>query len=635
MEVKSMMTNSSGYKSSDQDLLDAHVARHKGEHYWRRFDNSSVPDITVLKTYHDNMLPPSKNAKEMMLRLGFLDDTGVKAHDAQYPYKSQANKRYGNWNGYLFNRTKMIRKGLANNLVGKSDDRRKDASIQINLLKHNNGIPITSTLLYLSNIDVYEYVKKQSANSLNKYRQAERESFIRYFNSNEYRSLHKNVLVAEIDSDEQGTQHLQSSELHVGKDRYGNRTFDTTQVKQNLVQKYLYGEDAVTSDGKLLPQYESDWNNRWDNYKTDKGRSIKGSYINKSGHRVLTNKTTIVKGMYHDLELNALEKYTVQVMNEHGFDYKRIKGHSDGVQRTPEQYKRDKQNERNYKKRMKELDHEAQQVKCDERKNNEQKWILEKGQKDFQANKKEVKDELIEFVVKLQPTEHKDGKHTSNALQANGEKIKYLKSQSFSWITDTALTIFRNARKLLEKEKMEWQLKKQHDQQVLDDQHKTNELKQQQLTNREDELKQRELRLQQREDKFHRTEKLTRQELSSASEKAKNIFQGDFEPNRDTSKNLSIGESVKLFTQSVVNAFMKRSNRLDHRENTIDRKQHFYDAYKNEVIDTMNAKIGHRLYKYDFQTYSKIYSGIVDEYRYDNVNNSSKNQKDFDDEFEI
>lgn len=148
-QIKASMTQNSGYFSSDEDMLDEHVKRHAEEHNWQKYDSSETPEITVLQRYGDPSKSISENARQMMNDIGFLDEQGIALHDAKYASKTQQNKRYNNFNGYLANRTKMIRKGLTNDLSSKNQARRTKANIQLHAIKGNKGI-LSLQVCYIS-----------------------------------------------------------------------------------------------------------------------------------------------------------------------------------------------------------------------------------------------------------------------------------------------------------------------------------------------------------------------------------------------------------------------------------------------------------------------------------------------------
>lgn len=349
--IKAAMTQASGYRSSTKDLLDNHLKKHVSEHTWRDMDSPGVPDITVLGIYGDQAKTLPDNAKALMGKRGFLTTKDeIEKHDQQYKYASQKGKRYGNWDGYLGNRTKMIRKGLARDLDNSNDNRRRLAAIQLRTIESNKGIPITGSLIYIGSVDQYDQL---SDSELKEYRVAERESLTKYYQSNDFKKLHPNILVAEIDSDEEGSQHLQTSELFVIPDRYGNMSFNTTSAKESLLKEYFYGKNCWqpqqgNQSKKLIDKYQTTWNAKLKNYKTDTGRKIDGT----------SNKTTVIKGIYHDTELSILEAINKDVMAEHGFDYQRIRGiTTDSEQKSPQAYKRQRSVDKSNK-------HEKQQLEA-------------------------------------------------------------------------------------------------------------------------------------------------------------------------------------------------------------------------------------------------------------------------------
>ncbi|KRM60389.1 hypothetical protein FC26_GL000475 [Paucilactobacillus vaccinostercus DSM 20634] len=588
MLIEAPITQSSSYKSSDKDLGDNHLANHADERNWRQYDPADSKDITVLEVYKDSDTLPSKNAKNMLIENGFLDDQAIKDHDAKLP-PSRANRAYGDWVGYMTAKSSKIRKGLENNLKLHNEDRVKDASYQLANFHNNDEIPITSTLLYLGNTDIYDHIlKNYGAKVLTEFRTAERETFTQYHASHPFQVMHPNVLWAEIDSDEEGAQHLQMSDLQFDK-----VAFATTKIKRQVIQS-TFGTDALTEDGKLNPNYAEEWHEKLSHYETDSGKVISAYYTVKdpeTGEKVEKyngrSETAIVKGMYHDLELEILEAYAVRIMKEHGIDYQRIKGASKGSQRSVKQYKKDKTHENQIKAQEAELHvkNEKLDTKIAENdakiaKNEAKSAELEKKSQQLDNFTDDLTNSLIDNIKEIEPEAKatKDSKHPISDDEGKAE----FKKQPLHDLFSTVCHLIQSWRdKLLKREKevqdredqaAAKELKNTEDEQKIIKRENAAALKETQNEQRNNELNERESGLKQRENAAEAKElKNTEDEQSIIKRENTTTLQKTRNEQRD--KKLNERES----------SLNQRDDALDLKSDNIDKKQDALNKLETRV----------------------------------------------------
>lgn len=236
------ITLESSYQSTAKDMGDSHVKAHAHQH---KYMQSSEPTIETLT---DNQT--SDNSIDLALQFA-QENIGLMTPEQwrNYNAKQRKSRQKHNYTEYILgvsgNFTKAKERQLNNSKTPKKT--REKISREMRAIIENAGLPINGSIYYLSNTESYD---EMSPKELKAYRNFERETFKKFFNSSTFQALNPECFRAEIHYDEMGAMHLQTQDLWYHEDGRGRLTYAKRAIiKQTLSKWYKY--DNVSGEEML------------------------------------------------------------------------------------------------------------------------------------------------------------------------------------------------------------------------------------------------------------------------------------------------------------------------------------------------------------------------------------------------
>ena len=312
------VTISSGMYMSENDFGDSHVERHKHERAWKNFDDDSIPNIVILSDY-DN----SKSIKELSFEKAY--ELGLRTREQHEEHNRKIKPcRRRSYEEYVDGVSFNVKQGLTTQQKKSGDSRDKQrASMQLNLIKKNDGLAAGGHLYYISNVSDYENILEESGyDGLKRYREFEREVFRRFRESKSYKSLYSNEFFASIDTDELGAQHLQTAEVLAVKDKRGVvRIAPAVSAKNSLIATYgettynnlLYINELIKNDKSLS-----------DKKPKELLALITDEVKNKVDKMGMRQKNELIKRSHYFAGKVVLSNTALEVSREMGVSWKRV-----------------------------------------------------------------------------------------------------------------------------------------------------------------------------------------------------------------------------------------------------------------------------------------------------------------------
>lgn len=236
------ITLESSYQSTAKDMGDSHVKAHAHQH---KYMQSSEPTIETLT---DNQT--SDNSIDLALQFA-QENIGLMTPEQwrNYNAKQRKSRQKRNYTEYILgvsgNFTKAKERQLNNSKTPKKT--REKISREMRAIIENAGLPINGSIYYLSNTESYD---EMSPKELKAYRNFERETFKKFFNSSTFQALNPECFRAEIHYDEMGAMHLQTQSIWYHKDGLNRITYAKRAIIKQILAKW-YKHDNVSGEEAL------------------------------------------------------------------------------------------------------------------------------------------------------------------------------------------------------------------------------------------------------------------------------------------------------------------------------------------------------------------------------------------------
>lgn len=236
------ITLESSYQSTAKDMGDSHVKAHAHQH---KYMQSSEPTIETLT---DNQT--SDNSIDLALQFA-QENIGLMTPEQwrNYNAKQRKSRQKRNYTEYILgvsgNFTKAKERQLNNSKTPKKT--REKISREMRAIIENAGLPINGSIYYLSNTESYD---EMSPKELKAYRNFERETFKKFFNSSTFQALNPECFRAEIHYDEMGAMHLQTQSIWYHKDGLNRITYAKRAIIKQILAKW-YKHDSVSGEEAL------------------------------------------------------------------------------------------------------------------------------------------------------------------------------------------------------------------------------------------------------------------------------------------------------------------------------------------------------------------------------------------------
>lgn len=426
------ITNTSGFYVTGNDDGKKHEERHKDEQAWKMYDENIENVIELSDTQKED------DTRDLAFRkaysLGMKDESEWAEANAKRSKKRQ-NKDYQE---YVEKTATGVQKGLDGLTKSKDSRKRQQAHMQKSSIAANGGLAISGTLYYLSNVSDYEKVlAEKGEEGLKQYREFERDTLKTFRDSPLYKKLHGETEVrAEIHTGEMGAQHLQMSEVLGETNSRGVFKISPVSVKESvLLDLYAdkYGDKAREMYERDIA-LESVVKNSIDKLRDKKDEfvvasdSVRASVLAKNPDAVEAErknlfekknfnknkrKGDLVKRLFRQTENAELERIALEKAKEHGVEWRREWGVSDGVNRTKEQYVNDmklSEKESDVQKRNDFLDVRERTLSERETKVAERENIVDDREKSVSERENKLSDRQTEMEKEKSVLSYRSGK---------------------------------------------------------------------------------------------------------------------------------------------------------------------------------------------------------------------------------
>ncbi|ARR88259.1 hypothetical protein EFN91_06595 [Lactococcus lactis] len=359
------ITNSNGFFTTGKDDGKNHIERHNyengNEQKYRKYDPKNVSEVIELsdtKLEDDTRSLAYKKAYELGMK---TEEEWSVANS-----KRSAKRQDKDYSEYVSKTATSLVNQLKKRTAKKTDDNYKADKYlqQTNAIRSNGGLAIYGSLYYISNAEDYDAIlDEKGASGLTAYREFERDTLTTFHQSALYQHLHGDTEVrAEIHTAEDGSQHLQTSEMLGEINGRGAFRIAPVSVKaRKLVELYesLYpgsGQAHFESD-IALEKIAMDSSKKRNETKggfnvysegavinvkrqhPDKIENVRKSLFDDADFNKNPRKGDLVKRLFRRVENRELEKIAITKAKEHGVSWSRSYGRSDGVYRGKAEYK--------------------------------------------------------------------------------------------------------------------------------------------------------------------------------------------------------------------------------------------------------------------------------------------------------
>ena len=242
------ITLESSYQSTAKDMGNSHVKAHGKQHKYMQANEPEIETLTDNQTSDNSIDLALKFAQSNM---GLLTPKQWQKYNA----KLRKSRRKSNYTEYILgvsgNFIKAKERQLNNPKTVKKT--REKISREMRAIMENAGIPINGSIYYLSNTETYDQMPPEQ---LKKYREFERQTFQKFFNSSTFKSLNPQCFRAEIHYDEMGAMHLQTQSLWYHKDSRKRITYAKRAIIKRTLSKW-YRREGVSEEEALQQRLDA------------------------------------------------------------------------------------------------------------------------------------------------------------------------------------------------------------------------------------------------------------------------------------------------------------------------------------------------------------------------------------------
>lgn len=240
------ITIESSYQSTNKDMGDNHITAHANQHKYLQKDEPLIETLTPNKT--------SESSTDLALDWA-IKNTDVMNENEWKNYNSHLRKsrRKKDYAEYLISLSNNFIKAKKRRLNNPKTAKRTREKIARELTAYRQtGVPLDGSLYYLNNTEIYDNL---DAKQLKKYRQFERNTFEKFFNSSTFKSLNPQCIRAEIHFDENGAIHLQSQNIWYYTDAKNRVSYAKRAILKNTLARWYGGSDALQNRLDVLCLY--------------------------------------------------------------------------------------------------------------------------------------------------------------------------------------------------------------------------------------------------------------------------------------------------------------------------------------------------------------------------------------------
>ncbi|MDM8265352.1 hypothetical protein [Limosilactobacillus vaginalis] len=240
------ITIESSYQSTNKDMGDNHITAHANQHKYLQKDEPLIETLTPNKT--------SESSTDLALDWA-IKNTDVMNENEWKNYNSHLRKsrRKKDYAEYLISLSNNFIKAKKRRLNNPKTAKKTREKIARELTAYRQtGVPLDGSLYYLNNTEIYDNL---DAKQLKKYRQFERNTFEKFFNSSTFKSLNPQCIRAEIHFDENGAIHLQSQNIWYYTDAKNRVSYAKRAILRNTLSKWYGGSEALQNRLDVLCLY--------------------------------------------------------------------------------------------------------------------------------------------------------------------------------------------------------------------------------------------------------------------------------------------------------------------------------------------------------------------------------------------
>lgn len=423
-------TIENSYHSTSEDMGESHVKIHENQHT-RLVKNE--PLIETLTSNNSSDLSFDL-MKKMAHRQGVMSEEEWQVHNQRI----RPVRRKNSYDEYLASLCTKVTNGLKKRLEKKSTPRSKraDYAQQLASIEKNKGVPIDGSLFYLSNYHDYDVHAKLG--DYKQYRKFERETYRRFFNSDEFKLLNSGCFRAEIHFDELGTMHLQTQSVWFKTDKRGRAQYSKRSVIKKALTKYYGSTTELNRRLNILSYIHGD-------PKLD--RSIGSERIDAKYNRMVKNgiqkdafdkissreRNGRIEELWRIEQLNVLSNIGADVAKKYNVDWQpATRYQTDGVHRTRDAYIQHEEQTDQVRKTNKVV---VASTKCNQQREKRLKKNINDSYEAVTGTKRpdNVSDldavRTIRHHVKSDKSEHDKLEQENEALQRENERLKQEQAQ--------------------------------------------------------------------------------------------------------------------------------------------------------------------------------------------------------------
>lgn len=241
------ITLENSYQSTNRDMGDNHVKAHAKQHKYLQKDEPLIETLTSNQTSDDSVHLALDFAQK---NLGLKTPSEWLKYNSKLPKKRQKD----NYTAYLLGISGNFQKGKERRLNNPKTNKKTREKIgrELHSIITNGGVPIDGNLYYLSNTEIYDSMTPEQ---LQTYRQFERKTFKKFYNSDVFQTLNPECIRAEIHYDENGAIHLQTQDTWFHKDKLDRISYAKRAIIKDTLQKWY---KSYSADGAEELQHRLD-----------------------------------------------------------------------------------------------------------------------------------------------------------------------------------------------------------------------------------------------------------------------------------------------------------------------------------------------------------------------------------------